>query len=359
MHPGSTAARRRHRNGVVAASAAMLPVAFLTVLLTVPGPAGAGVLPLADLTVQLQDEPDPVIAGDIVTFSIRVTNNGSADAVEATAEFTTDENAEIVAIRRFNTEGDDSCSEGTESETVFCSLGTIPGTGGATTSAFSPALADNEEAIEIDVVAPTVPSGGGEVVALADFTFYSEVFVNAANEGNGEDNTAYQDTTVTEGDSDSGVIGNNQSLSTVQGTQGNPVTTADPFALQLTNKSGAPLVASISEEPCNGQPGDELCNPPRLGGVLGNFQFEPATTTISVQGTSGPVVTIGKLYYDRTLKNQANGVRIFYQKTDTSPVLRLPRCDPMTTECFRVRNLASGDQIIRVTFSSDPRVTRG
>ena len=53
-----------------------------------------------------------------------------------------------------------------------------------------------------------------------------------------------------------------------------------------------------------------------------------------------------------------SGVRIFYQKAD-GPVIRLPRCDPMNTECFRVKNLASGDQIIRVAFSGDPRVTRG
>jgi len=143
----------------------------------------------------------------------------------------------------------------------------------------------------------------------------------------------------------------------VNGIQGNPVN-QDDFALNPKNTSNQTLDASISEEPCDGSPtGDPLCSQPRLGGVLGNFQFEPATTTF-VTAAASPVVTVGKLYYDRTLKNQANGVKILYQKTEGSPVIRLPRCDPMTTECFRVKNLASGDQI-RVAFSGDPRVTRG
>ena len=76
-------------------------------------------------------------------------------------------------------------------------------------------------------------------------------------------------------------------------------------------------------------------------------------------GSVGPVVTVGKLYYDRTLVRLRNGFKILYQKNPGSPVVRLPRCDPHETECFRVKNLASGDQIIRVAFSSDPRVTRG
>ena len=87
-------------------------------------------------------------------------------------------------------------------------------------------------------------------------------------------------------------------------------------------------------------------------------QFQP-TTTLRLRGSVGPVVTIGKLYYDRTLVRLRNGVKILYQKNPGGPVVRLPRCDPNETECFRVKNLASGDQIIRVAFSSDPRVTRG
>ncbi len=85
----------------------------------------------------------------------------------------------------------------------------------------------------------------------------------------------------------------------MNGIQGNPVN-QDDFALNPRNTSNQTLDASISEEPCDGSPtGDPLCSQPRLGGVLGNFQFEPATTTF-VTAAASPVVTVGKLYYDRT-----------------------------------------------------------
>ena len=51
--------------------------------------------------------------------------------------------------------------------------------------------------------------------------------------------------------------------------------------------------------------------------------------------------------------------KVFYQKTLAHPVRRLPRCgDGVRTECFTVK-LASGDHIVKVPLSADPRVTRG
>ena len=68
---------------------------------------------------------------------------------------------------------------------------------------------------------------------------------------------------------------------------------------------------------------------------------------------------IRRLFYDATLVAQADGVRIFYQKNPEDPALMLRRCnDDRRTECFRIKRLASGDQIIRVPFKDD-LVTRG
>ena len=70
-------------------------------------------------------------------------------------------------------------------------------------------------------------------------------------------------------------------------------------------------------------------------------------------------VMIGRLFYDATLVAQADGVSIFYQKNPGDPALMLRRCnDDWRTECFRIKRLASGDQIIRVPFEDD-LVTRG
>ncbi len=172
--------------------------------------------------------------------------------------------------------------------------------------------------------------------------------------------------------SDSGTIAPGESLSTVTGPPNNPVSPSDPFALSLTNVSDETFDASITEEPCDGsQEGDPLCSKPRLGGVAGNFQFSPSgggSEALILAAAPRPV-TVGRLFYDATLVAQAEGVRIFYQKNIGGPVLRLRRCGDdgrrrtddggRRTECFTLKKLRSGDQVVKVPFKDDPRVTRG
>ena len=71
-------------------------------------------------------------------------------------------------------------------------------------------------------------------------------------------------------------------------------------------------------------------------------------------------MTIGELFYDKSVLPKKAPVRIFYQKTEGDPVIKLGKCNARVhTECFTVKKLASGDQIISVPFKEDPRVTRG
>jgi hypothetical protein len=161
-------------------------------------------------------------------------------------------------------------------------------------------------------------------------------------------------------DCDAGVVEPGEDLSTVEGPPNNPVSPADPFALELTNVSDDELAATIIEEECGSQPGDALCATPRVGNSAGNFQFSTeggeAAVTIAA---SGPV-TVGELFYDKSVLAKKAPVRILYQKVFGGPVLRLRKCSATTqTECFRLRKLGSGDQIVIVPFQFDPRVTRG
>ena len=170
------------------------------------------------------------------------------------------------------------------------------------------------------------------------------------------------DPCAVETDCDAGTVPPGGSLSTVEGTGGNPVTTGDPFALQLKNVTGDQLTGTIVEEACDGtQEGDPLCASPRVGGSAGNFQFASGGGSLAVTTSTTPApVTVAKLFYDRSVVRVGAPVKIFYQKQPGDPVIRLQRCgDGVRTECFTLNKLRSGDQIVRVPLSADPRVTRG
>ena len=170
------------------------------------------------------------------------------------------------------------------------------------------------------------------------------------------------------GDSDSGVFGPGESLTTVRGSASNPVNRDDPFAIELTNVSDGVLVGTIEEDECDGSQPEPLCSQPRLGGKAGDFQFTPfvpPSETAEVFGGEGPAepVVIAKLFYNKNLVRRANGLRILYEKIFGGPVVRLPTCDDdgdgPTTECYSARKLGSGDQIVRIPLQFDPRFTRG
>ncbi|HEX7247285.1 MAG TPA: hypothetical protein VF351_04195 [Actinomycetota bacterium] len=163
-------------------------------------------------------------------------------------------------------------------------------------------------------------------------------------------------------DSRTGIVPPGGSLSTLDG----PLNADDPFAVALKNISTQPLAVTIEEEPCDGtQEGDPLCSEPRVGGVAGDFIFEPASTETTVAAaatttTSNPAVVVARLYYDVSLLQGVTGVRIFWQKTPGGEVRRLPRCDDgKTIQCWVKEQKSNGDQIIRIKLRQDPRFTRG
>ena len=159
-------------------------------------------------------------------------------------------------------------------------------------------------------------------------------------------------------ESASGVVPPGGSISTLDG----PLNADDPFAVALKNVSDTTLDVTIEEEACDGtQEGDPLCSTPRVGGVAGDFMFQPSGKGGGeIRGSSAPPVVVARLFYDVSVLEGVEGFRIFYQKSPDSPVLRLQRCDDgIKTECFRTKKQSNGDQIVRVPFKDDPRVTRG
>ena len=357
MPPVFRSAAPRQRRKVLGVLAASLPMFLLAGLLVAPGMASAGIPFGPDLVVSIQDDPDPVAPGGTVTFTVLVANVGNEDSGSTTVNFNT-EGADIVSAE--TSQGDGCSSEGTS---VSCDLGYIPGSN-VSESAEAPvlALAFNEAEAVIEVTAPN-EDGQFDSSATADS------FVSDQSDTNPSDNEDSETTTVESeggGDSDSGTIDPGETLSTVPGTNNNPVTTENPFAVSLQNVGDQTLEGSVSEEACDGsQEGDPLCSVPRVGGVAGDFQFTPTGPSLTTTTTSGgsllPAVALARLFYDKTVLQGVDGFKIFFQKDSESPVLRLQRCKAgvRVTECFKTNKKKSGDQIVRVFLNEDPRVTRG
>ena len=293
-----------------------------------------------DLVVTMSDDPDPVAPGGTVTITVLVSNIGNVDSFTTTLVFSTDGDAILDAQVTGGTGEECSFGEGT---TATCDLGTIPASSGTAL------LAANEAEATFEVAAPDAP--GTEFLSDAEATSFEQTDLNPS------DNTDTELTNVSEGgESATGTVPPGGSITTLEG----PLNADDPFAVALRNVSGEMLDVTIEEEACDGtQEGDPLCSEPSVGGVAGDFMFAPSTASAPAATTTSSVIAIGKLFYDRSVLEGVERFRIFYQKSESSPVIRLPRCgDGIRTECFIPKRRANGDEVVRVRFGTDPRVTR-
>lgn len=337
--PGTSLSRRSRR---LVGIALMLPAFLLAALLIVPGAATAGEGG-PDLTVTMTDAPDPVSAGQPVTFTILVSNTGTYDSTDTHLSFSTDGSA-VTSARVTGIVG--ACNRA--GTTASCDIGYLP-TSSGTGTAIAPLLASNEAEVIIKVRAPEAP--GSEFLSSASATS-----IGQSDEYPPDNTNITELTNISEFESRSGTVQPGGSLTTLSG----PLNADDPFAVALKNVGTQALDVTIEEEPCGTQESDPLCSVPRVGGVAGDFIFETSGGGGGVTAsTSTPPIVVARLYYDVSLLEGVKGFRIFYQKDDL-PVRRLPRCDDgIITECFGKEIKANGDQIVRVNMKDDPRITRG
>lgn len=339
-NPRTSLSRRSRR---LVGIALTLPAFLLAALLVVPGAATAGEGFGPDLTVTMTDDPDPVSAGQRVTFTILVSNTGHSDSTNTHLDFSTGGDS-VINARVTGVEN--ACNE--VGATASCDLGYLP-TSFSSGTAIAPLLASNEAEVIVTVKAPEAPGTEFLSTASATSTGQTDEFE--------VDNTDTELTNVSEFESASGTVPPGGSITTLNG----PLNADDPFAVALKNIGTQALDVTIEEEPCDGtQEGDPLCSVPRVGGVAGDFMFQPSGGGGAL-GASTPTaaVVVARLYYDVSVLVGVKGFRIFSQKPG-GPVVRLLRCDDgVTTECFGKDIKANGDQIVRVRLSFDPRITRG
>ena len=357
----SRSASPRQRRRVIGVLAASLPMFLLAGLLVAPGMASAGIPYGPDLVVSIQDDPDPVAPGGTVTFTVLVANVGNEDSYSTTAHFNTDGDDIVSAT---SSSGEARCSwEGTS---VSCDLGYIPGSNVSEGTRLRPRCSPStRRRSSIEVTAPS-EDGQFDSSATAD----SLGGEGGQNDTNPSDNEDSETTTVDSeggGDSDSGTIDPGETLSTVNGTHGNPVTTDDPFAVSLKNVE-RPDPRRVGERGAvrrqpGGRPALLGAAPRRRGGQLPVHADRPvADHHDDERRLPAAGGRVARLFYDRTVLQGVDGFKIFFQKNSESPVLRLQRCKAgvRVTECFKTKKkIESGDQIVRVALSSDPRVTRG
>ena len=103
-------------------------------------------------------------------------------------------------------------------------------------------------------------------------------------------------------ESASGFVDPGDSITTKDG----PLDAADPFAVALKNVGNQTLFVTIEEEPCTGTQGG-LCSVPRVGGVAGDFMFEPSEgTELRASSEASPVV-VARLLYDKSVLHGVRG----------------------------------------------------
>ena len=121
--------------------------------------------PLADLTVALSEDPDPVLVGDTMAYTVTVSNSGPMTAPDATLTQTLPTGVTFLAAQP----SQGSCSHAEDS--VTCSLGALARGGSAT------------------VAVQVVPTGAGELATSATVS-------GSRQDPNQTNNSANQSTTV-------------------------------------------------------------------------------------------------------------------------------------------------------------------
>lgn len=216
---------------------------------------------LADLSVEKSDNPDPVIAGDLLTYTIRVTNNGPNDATNVTLTDTLPPGVTF-----------DSASPGCTfyaPNQVVCALGTIP-VGGF-----------------VEITITVQPNTPGTIINTAE----ADADENDPNPDNNQDSEETEVRSVADlsvdkvDDIDPVVVGQDFSY-TITVTNGGP-STATNVTLTDTLPPGVIFVSVTSSQgSCNHVAGVVTCN---LGTIPSGGT---ATVTITIQPTVSNIGTI-------------------------------------------------------------------
>jgi uncharacterized repeat protein (TIGR01451 family) len=262
------------------------------------------VRPKADLGITKSDSPDPLIAGQTLTYSIAVQNNGPSDATGVTVT----DNLPSTVSYQSATPSQGTCS--VASGTVTCALGTVANGAGATIELKVQTLKDgtisNTARVSSDAVDPT----GSNDSASADTT------VNPA-----------ADMSITKTDSPDPIAAGQQLTYTLTALNNGPspatgVTTLDTLPAGVLYdisipSQGSCLTVSLGTISCNlgtiasgAQATVQIKVRPQDGGVITNSASvsanEPDLVTSNNQASTTTTVTpVADLQITKTASNSA------------------------------------------------------
>ena len=219
--------------------------------------------PNADLSITIADSPDPVLAGDTLTYTVDVANAGPETAVAANATFSLPAGVTLVAT---NGCGEDPTGVPT------CSLGDLPASGSARFT------------VEVAVDAATSGTITADVAVASD-----TADANNANNSASESTTVTgpdADLSVTISDSADPVLAGDRLVYTVDVANAGPQTAIDPRAT-FTLPAGVTLVATdrCSEDP-SGVPTCSLS-------LLLASQITSFTVEVAVDPATSGTITAG------------------------------------------------------------------
>jgi uncharacterized repeat protein (TIGR01451 family) len=235
---------------------------------------------LADLSISKSDSPDPLYAGQTLTYTLTVGNNGPNDAPSVKAT----DNLPAGVSYQSATPSQGSCSQA--SGTVTCNLGAVANAGGAT--------------IQIKVTAPA----SGTITNTASVAGNASIDRNGANDSASAQTTVNPaaDLSITKSDSPDPVAIGQLLTYTITVRNNGPssataVSVTDPLPAAVSYVSATPSQGSCFQS----VPGTVTCN-------LGNVS-SGATATIQVRVTpqvAGTITNTASVQGTETDLNTAN-----------------------------------------------------